>query len=167
MKSWVTTPWDQRAGLQGRGGAEIVGQFASLCRGLNTSLQEPHAIVSLLAKVGREGFGGLADPRDSFARRRRGAGHAGHLAAHTRGPFPEEGSLRPGATVSGFVTGRHACRRQVNPHKIGRVIDRVVFRPLFQHFTEASFRRLAREWFHEPRPKVLGHGIGQDLPMWC
>jgi hypothetical protein len=39
---------------------------------------------------------------------------------------------------------------------LGRVIDRCVFRPLFQRYTEQSFRRLARGWFGEARPLVLG-----------
>jgi hypothetical protein len=39
---------------------------------------------------------------------------------------------------------------------LGRVIDRWVFRPLFQRYTEQSFRRLARGWFGERRPRVLG-----------
>jgi hypothetical protein len=38
---------------------------------------------------------------------------------------------------------------------LGRLIDRVAFRPLFQRYTEQSFRRLAR-WFGEARPQVLG-----------
>lgn len=38
----------------------------------------------------------------------------------------------------------------------GRIFDRVVFRPLFQHETERSFRRLARDWFGVPNPRVLG-----------
>jgi hypothetical protein len=39
---------------------------------------------------------------------------------------------------------------------LGRAIDRWAFRPLFQRYTEQSFRRLARGWFGEPRPAVLG-----------
>lgn len=38
---------------------------------------------------------------------------------------------------------------------LGRVID-VFFRPIFQKYTEASFRRLAREYFAAPDAKVLG-----------
>lgn len=38
----------------------------------------------------------------------------------------------------------------------GRRFDRLVFRPLFQLYTEASFRRLARDYFGERRPLVLG-----------
>ena len=38
----------------------------------------------------------------------------------------------------------------------GRVIDRYLFRPMFQRYTEASFRRLARRYFSERRPVVLG-----------
>ena len=38
----------------------------------------------------------------------------------------------------------------------GRLFDRLVFRPLFQLYTEASFRRLARDYFGERRPLVLG-----------
>ncbi|MGV3619910.1 MAG: SRPBCC family protein [Archangium sp.] len=38
---------------------------------------------------------------------------------------------------------------------VGRVID-LVFRPIFQKYTEASFRRLARDCFHAPEVKVLG-----------
>jgi hypothetical protein len=38
----------------------------------------------------------------------------------------------------------------------GRIIDRVLFRPLFQRYTEASFRRLARGWFGDATPYVLG-----------
>jgi hypothetical protein len=39
---------------------------------------------------------------------------------------------------------------------LGRVVDRWFFRPLFQRYTEQSFRRLARGWFGEARPLVLG-----------
>jgi hypothetical protein len=39
---------------------------------------------------------------------------------------------------------------------LGRVVDRFMFRPLFQRYTEQSFRRLARRYFAEPRPRVLG-----------
>ncbi len=39
---------------------------------------------------------------------------------------------------------------------IGRFIDRLLFRPFFQLFTEASFRRLARNHFGVPNPQVLG-----------
>ncbi|HVH43094.1 MAG TPA: SRPBCC family protein [Labilithrix sp.] len=38
----------------------------------------------------------------------------------------------------------------------GRLFDRLVFRPLFQRYTEASFRRLARVYFADRRPCVLG-----------
>jgi hypothetical protein len=38
----------------------------------------------------------------------------------------------------------------------GRAFDRFVFRPLFQAFTEQSFRRLARDFFGVERPRVLG-----------
>ncbi|AKU93947.1 hypothetical protein AKJ09_00611 [Labilithrix luteola] len=38
----------------------------------------------------------------------------------------------------------------------GRLFDRWVFRPAFQRYTEASFRRLARRFFAEERPHVLG-----------
>lgn len=38
----------------------------------------------------------------------------------------------------------------------GRFIDRLFFRPLFQALTEASFRRLARNYFSAPRALVLG-----------
>lgn len=38
----------------------------------------------------------------------------------------------------------------------GRAFDALVFRPLFQRFTEASFRRLARDYFDDPAPRVLG-----------
>jgi hypothetical protein len=38
----------------------------------------------------------------------------------------------------------------------GSLFDRMIFRPLFQRYTEASFRRLARELFGERRPCVLG-----------
>ncbi len=39
---------------------------------------------------------------------------------------------------------------------VGRIFDRIVFRPLFQYETERSFARLAREWFGVKRPHVLG-----------
>jgi len=39
---------------------------------------------------------------------------------------------------------------------IGRFIDRLMFRPLFQWFTESSFRRLARNHFSIPDARVLG-----------
>ncbi len=39
---------------------------------------------------------------------------------------------------------------------LGRFVDRLVFRPLFQALTEASFRRLARTYFAAPRAIVLG-----------
>lgn len=39
---------------------------------------------------------------------------------------------------------------------LGRVIDRFVFRPAFQWYTEASFARLARNHFPEGASKVLG-----------
>lgn len=39
---------------------------------------------------------------------------------------------------------------------VGRIFDRVVFRPLFQRETEWSFARLARDWFGVKRPRVLG-----------
>ena len=39
---------------------------------------------------------------------------------------------------------------------LGRFIDRLMFRPLFQRFTEASFRRLAREHFGAANARVLG-----------
>lgn len=39
---------------------------------------------------------------------------------------------------------------------VGRFIDRLFFRPIFQRFTEASFRRLAREHFHVQGARVLG-----------
>lgn len=39
---------------------------------------------------------------------------------------------------------------------IGRIVDRALFRPLFQRETERSFRRLARDFFGLPRPRVLG-----------
>lgn len=39
---------------------------------------------------------------------------------------------------------------------VGRFIDRLLFRPIFQKYTEASFRRLARDFFHAPNAKVLG-----------
>jgi hypothetical protein len=38
----------------------------------------------------------------------------------------------------------------------GRVIDRLVFRPLFQWYTEQSFKRLARRYFPEGASPVLG-----------
>jgi hypothetical protein len=42
---------------------------------------------------------------------------------------------------------------------LGRVIDRLVFRPVFQWFTEQSFARLAREHFPSGASAVLGaHG---------
>ena len=39
---------------------------------------------------------------------------------------------------------------------LGAILDRCLFRPLFQRYTERSFRRLARRWFSEPSPRVLG-----------
>ncbi|MDC0711417.1 SRPBCC family protein [Stigmatella sp. ncwal1] len=39
---------------------------------------------------------------------------------------------------------------------LGRVVDRFVFRPLFQRYTEQSFTRLARRYFGVRRPRVLG-----------
>jgi hypothetical protein len=39
---------------------------------------------------------------------------------------------------------------------LGRVVERWVFRPLFLRYTEQSFRRFARGWFGEARPRVLG-----------
>lgn len=39
---------------------------------------------------------------------------------------------------------------------LGRAIDRFLFRPVFQRFTEQSFRRLAREQFADRHPIVLG-----------
>jgi hypothetical protein len=38
----------------------------------------------------------------------------------------------------------------------GRVLDRLVFRPLFQRETERSFRRLAERYFPRGRERVLG-----------
>jgi hypothetical protein len=46
---------------------------------------------------------------------------------------------------------------------VGRLIDRFVFRPLFQRFTEASFRRLARQTFHIQQPRVLGALRGRPM----
>lgn len=45
---------------------------------------------------------------------------------------------------------------QVRWGLFGRAFDRRVFRPLFQRYTEASFRRLARAFFDDPNPRVLG-----------
>lgn len=39
---------------------------------------------------------------------------------------------------------------------LGRVVDRFLFRPLFQRYTEQSFARLARRHFGVRRPVVLG-----------
>lgn len=39
---------------------------------------------------------------------------------------------------------------------IGRIFDRLLFRPLFQRETEKSFHRLARDFFGVRRPRVLG-----------
>ncbi|ADO75841.1 SRPBCC family protein [Stigmatella aurantiaca] len=39
---------------------------------------------------------------------------------------------------------------------LGRVVDRFVFRPLFQRYTEQSFARLARRYFGVRHPRVLG-----------
>lgn len=39
---------------------------------------------------------------------------------------------------------------------LGRIFDRIVFRPLFQRETERSFARLAREVFGVAKPVVLG-----------
>ena len=44
---------------------------------------------------------------------------------------------------------------------MGRVIDRALFRPLFQRLTEASFRRLAALHFAAPRARVLGRTGGR------
>jgi len=39
---------------------------------------------------------------------------------------------------------------------LGRLIDRCMFRPLFQRYTEQSFRRLARRYFDAGDARVLG-----------
>jgi hypothetical protein len=39
---------------------------------------------------------------------------------------------------------------------LGRLVDRFMFRPLFQRYTEQSFRRLARRHFGAPQSRVLG-----------
>ena len=39
---------------------------------------------------------------------------------------------------------------------LGKVIDRWAFRPVFQRYTEQSFRRLARDYFGDRTPRVLG-----------
>lgn len=50
---------------------------------------------------------------------------------------------------------------------VGRFIDRLMFRPLFQWFTEASFRRLARDHFGVAHARVLGRNgrLPQRFPL--
>jgi hypothetical protein len=39
---------------------------------------------------------------------------------------------------------------------VGKLVDRLVFRPFFQRETERSFARLATTWFREPASRVYG-----------
>ena len=57
---------------------------------------------------------------------------------------------------SGKIEFATSYTYQVRWGLLGRVIDRFVFRPMFQWFTEQSFRRLARRYFPEGASKVLG-----------
>ena len=56
----------------------------------------------------------------------------------------------------GFVELSTSYTYRVRWGVIGRIFDRVLFRPLFQWETENSFRRLAHDFFGVRRPHVLG-----------
>jgi hypothetical protein len=45
----------------------------------------------------------------------------------------------------------------------GRVVDKVLFRPLLQRLTERSFARLARCELDDPNARVLGRRKGKPL----
>lgn len=58
--------------------------------------------------------------------------------------------------AGGLVEFSTSYTYEVRWGTLGRIVDHMLFRPLFQWETERSFRRLATEFFHPKTPRVLG-----------